>query len=78
MCNHSLTRAFLLFRSQHFIARECIPSPRSSYDYNSDSDLDDEVTQAMSRDNLARSNLAETGSGSNTDLKNLNQTTEFD
>lgn len=43
-----------LGKLQTYIARGCMPSPRSSYDYFSDSEgeLDDEVTQALGRTSI--------------------------
>ena len=41
-----------------FISRGCLPSPRSSYEYDSDADMDDEVTQALRQKPLKSSSLA--------------------
>ena len=41
-----------------FISRGCLPSPRSSYEYDYDTDLDDEVTQAFRQDPFKSSSVA--------------------
>ena len=41
-----------------FISRGCLPSPRSSYEYDYDADMDDEVTQALRQDPLKSSSIA--------------------